>query len=111
MKGRVYLLHFSRPYKHAAHYIGWSRYLKRRLAHHKAGTGARLLQVIVEAGIDFELVRVWKGVDKHFERRLKNQKNTARLCPICAAEHAARDRARRALSRCQRSSRAKSMAA
>jgi hypothetical protein len=30
--GTVYLLHFSRPYKHARHYTGWAVNVKRRLA-------------------------------------------------------------------------------
>jgi hypothetical protein len=38
--GVVYLLHFSKPYKHARHYTGWtesSGSLKARLARHERG--------------------------------------------------------------------------
>ena len=88
----VYLLHFSRPYRHARHYLGYTDDLDRRLEDHQAGTGARLMEVIVEAGIEFTVARVWEG-DRSLERRLKNQKNSPRLCPICRhnAERAKRE--------------------
>jgi len=78
----IYLLHFQKPYKHARHYIGYTDDLKTRLARHRAGNGARLIQVINQAGIDWRLVRLWKG-SRTDERRLKNIKNAPRLCPIC----------------------------
>lgn len=79
----VYLIHFSQPYKHARHYIGFAYRLSTRLAHHRNGTGARLCQVVVEAGSELIKARVWEGKDRTFERRLKKQKNSARLCPYC----------------------------
>jgi predicted GIY-YIG superfamily endonuclease len=87
MTGTVYLIHFDTPYKHAKHYLGWSRYLHGRLDHHRRGTGARLLQVVNEAGISWRVVRTWKKQDRNFERRLKNQKNSPRLCPVCASQN------------------------
>ena len=78
----VYLLHLSTPYKHAAHYLGSTHDLERRLAGHRAGRGARLLEVVTAAGIGFTLARTWEG-DRQLERRLKNQKHTPRLCPLC----------------------------
>jgi hypothetical protein len=41
MTGTVYLLHFDRPCRHARHYVGWALNVKRRLAEHEAGRGAR----------------------------------------------------------------------
>jgi predicted GIY-YIG superfamily endonuclease len=82
MKGTIYLLHFSEPYKHAAHYIGFTTDLPARLDAHANGTGARLLEVITQAGLSFELARTWQGSRKT-ERSLKNQKNAPRLCPFC----------------------------
>lgn len=79
----VYLLHFSSPYKHAAHYIGWAKKINARINHHKHGTGARLCAVAVNSGIDLITARVWEGKGKDFERRLKNQKKSAEFCPIC----------------------------
>ena len=88
MTQTVYLLHFSKPYKHARHYIGWAKHLYERLDHHRNGTGARLTQVVTEAGIDLELARTWEGKDRTFERRLKNQKKAGEFCPICNPEMA-----------------------
>ena len=71
MTGTVYLLHFDQPYKHARHYVGWTaRNVKRRLAEHEAGRGARLLAVVREAGIGWQLARLWPG-------------GHARKCPLC----------------------------
>jgi predicted GIY-YIG superfamily endonuclease len=81
-----YLLHFSKPYKHAKHYLGSADDLFARLQQHNAGQGARLTQVVREAGIDLILARTWNG-DRSFERRLKRQHNSPRLCPICNPPH------------------------
>ena len=64
--GVVYLVHFSEPYRHARHYTGWTVDLDARLAEHKAGRGARLLQVIAQAGIGWTLARTWgqAGADR-----------------------------------------------
>jgi hypothetical protein len=78
----VYLLHFSQPYRHARHYLGSAADLEARIARHRAGAGARLIEVITIAGIGFVVARTWPG-GKQEERRLKSQKNGARLCPIC----------------------------
>lgn len=82
----VYLIHFDRPYKHARHYIGFTdNLIKREHAHQCTADGAKLLQVVRSAGIPFEVVRTWDG-DRNFERKLKNQKNASRLCPICRSK-------------------------
>lgn len=78
----VYLLHFSAPYKHCKHYLGYASDLEARLARHRQGRGARLLEVITEAGLDFQVARTWNG-GRRLERQLKRQKNSPRLCPIC----------------------------
>lgn len=83
--GTVYLLHFSKKYHHAGHYIGFTKNLTERIEQHKAGAGARLLEVIVNAGITFDLVRTW-AADRKFERKLKRRKKAAKLCPICRKE-------------------------
>ncbi len=38
--GVVYLIHLSRPYRHARHYLGWTQNLEQRLAEHRAGRGS-----------------------------------------------------------------------
>jgi predicted GIY-YIG superfamily endonuclease len=83
--GTVYLLHFDRPYKHARHYLGWASNLDARLQSHANGNGARLMEVLANAGISFTLARTWTG-DRNLERSLKNRKCAPRLCPICANE-------------------------
>lgn len=84
MTQAVYLIHLERPYKHARHYIGWTGYdVAQRLAHHRAGQGARLLQVVAQAGIPFDVVRTWPDQPKAFERRLKRRKDARKLCPVC----------------------------
>lgn len=85
--GTVYLIHLDTPIAgHAQHYIGWAKHLEARIAHHRAKTGARLLQVAVELHINFEVVATWEG-DRHFERKLKNRKNARRICPVCKKKH------------------------
>ncbi len=89
----VYLLHFKEPLAHGLipsgkpmvtqHYVGFTNDLIGRLLDHADGHGARLLQVVRERGIDFQLARTWDGAGRGFERQIKNCKNTPRLCPVC----------------------------
>lgn len=87
----VYLLHFSRlyvPYPGAplrdcaGHYTGWTTDLETRLARHAAGDGARLLAVVHQDGITWQLARVWPG-PRDRERQLKRQGGAGRRCPLC----------------------------
>jgi predicted GIY-YIG superfamily endonuclease len=87
----VYLLHFSAPYCHAQHYMGTTDDLDARLVLHMTGRGARLVEVIVNAGLSFTLARTWKG-GRRLERQLKRRHEAPRLCPICRAERAAAER-------------------
>lgn len=81
-EGTIYLLHFSTPFKHARHYIGWTSNLASRLRQHWAGHGSRLVRAVVASGIQLEVARTWAG-DRYLERALKNLKNSPRLCPVC----------------------------
>jgi len=81
--GNVYLIHFEKKLAHAQHYIGYSHDIDGRMNAHKKGRGARLMTVIREKGIDWELARTWVA-DRNFERSLKNRKNAPSLCPICS---------------------------
>ena len=81
--GFVYLAHFSTNLHHARHYLGFATDLPHRLAQHRSGQGARLMEVIKAAGIEWKLVRVWTG-DRSLEKKLKRRKNAPkRLCPVC----------------------------
>jgi len=83
----VYLIHFQTNLKHARHYVGFASQVEKRLAHHKDGSGARLLAVCNALGIEYDIVRMWEGMGRDFERKLKRCKNAARYCPVCNGEH------------------------
>lgn len=82
----VYLIHFTEPYKHARHYLGQSDDLSQRLAQHQRGDGARLMQVVREAGIAWVVARTWQG-GRSLEYKLKSRHNAPKeLCPICRGD-------------------------
>jgi len=83
--GTVYLLHFSKKFHHTKHYLGWTENedVKVRIKKHRKGEGSRLVRAVVKSGIKVRLVRTWEGVDRHFERKLKKQKNVRHHCPLC----------------------------
>jgi predicted GIY-YIG superfamily endonuclease len=83
----VYLICFNKPYKHAKHYLGFTENLDRRLTDHLCGMGARLMEVVTEAKIEWKVVRTWSG-DRKLERRLKNRKEAPALCPLCSGKKA-----------------------
>lgn len=82
LQGTIYLLHFDAPLAHAQHYVGYAEDLDARIERHRKGNGARLVAVFAERGVGFTVARTWPG-DRTKERRIKNQKNAPRLCPIC----------------------------
>ncbi len=82
----VYLLCFDKKFKHAKHYIGFAvsqDSFERRLKCHTKGTGSRLMDAVTKAGIGFKVARTWADGDRNFERKLKNRKKSAELCPLC----------------------------
>lgn len=88
MQFTVYLIHLDSPIEHAQHYIGFTCNLEQRLAQHRSGCGARLLAEANRRGIEYRIVRTWKGGQwvndaRALERKLKKQKNAPRLCPVC----------------------------
>lgn len=78
----VYLICFDRPYKHARHYLGSAEDVRKREDVHLAGSGARLLQVVNQAGISWSIVRLWYG-GRDRERELKRWHSGVKLCPRC----------------------------
>ena len=86
--GYIYLYHFDERYPNGArpgHYMGFARDVELRELRHLAGRGARLMQVVAEAGIGWTLVKVWVG-DRYLERRLKRAGHYDRHCVICKHE-------------------------
>lgn len=88
MRG-VYLLHFFTPIsnKHSAqHYLGFSVDVDRRIQQQRRGkkkVAANFCVVAKRRRIRFVVVKIWENGDRKLERRLKNQKNHRKLCPIC----------------------------
>ena len=80
--GVIYMLHFHQPYRHARHYVGWTTDLLDRLDRHASGTGARLVEIIWQAGIGFTLIRICEGT-RHRERAIKHAGGAPRYCPAC----------------------------
>jgi hypothetical protein len=87
--GIIYLIHFDQPIGDlrnprgfASHYTGWTLDLPARLIDHAAGRGARLMQVVGERGIGWQLARIWTGTRTR-ERSLKRSGGAARRCPAC----------------------------
>lgn len=85
LRQRCYLLHFITPYKHARHYLGCSDDVSARLAEHGTSHGARLTQVVKEAGISWVVARTWRG-GRRLEHKLKARHSGVRLCPICQGQ-------------------------
>ncbi len=83
MQMYVYLIHFKHKLHHAGHYVGFSKCLDFRIASHREGTGAKLIRAINRLGIPWMVVRTWRVDGQGFERYIKNQKHTARFCPLC----------------------------
>lgn len=48
---------------------------------------AALMAAVTRAGIPWRVVRTWEGT-RDDERRMKAQKNTKRVCPVCSGRAA-----------------------
>lgn len=74
-----------RRYRHAGHYLGRTTagHVDARLDQHRAGRGSLLVAVAVQAGLTFQLVRVWPGGAAK-ERQLKTRAGSL-YCPDCSA--------------------------
>jgi hypothetical protein len=62
----------------------WTEDLLHRLDQHATGHGARLLEVIWQAGIGFTCMRICEGT-RHTERAIKNAGGAVRYCPACTS--------------------------
>jgi hypothetical protein len=81
--GTIYLLHFSSPFGHAKHYLGYTKVtLEARLSQHGTSDGANLMWHVRKAGITWKLARTWEG-DRTRETALKRQGGHSRKCPLC----------------------------
>lgn len=93
MSAVCYLLHFSRPFGRARHYLGMTTNLKRRMRLHRKGQGAAILRAARAAGITWRRVRLWEIPEgytpREYEIALKRRHDSPSLCPRCrkAARH------------------------
>ena len=79
----VYVLHIEPPYRHAAHYIGFTTRPDERVAEHLSGRGSPLVRAALAAGHEVTVALKWHCGTRQFERYLKNQKGTRQFCPRC----------------------------
>ena len=85
----IYVIHFSRPFKHATHYIGYSAGTgEDRVERHQRNPGPGLFHALKAAGIQFEVTAVMPG-DRTRERQLHRMKAASpsrglrSICPLC----------------------------
>jgi hypothetical protein len=90
-RGSVYLLAFEpglpvTANRVARHYLGFAEHdVEARIEQHlRLRRGSPLVAAVIAAGGRVTLERVWSGVGRGFERRLKRRHETPRLCPRCA---------------------------
>jgi hypothetical protein len=90
--GGVYLLHFDPGLpvtgnRIARHYLGFAEHdVHARVTQHLRRQGSPLVAAVLAAGGRVTLERVWTGVNRGFERRLKRRHETPRMCPRCNRE-------------------------
>jgi hypothetical protein len=90
--GSVYLLLFEPGLpvtgnRVARHYLGFAEHdVDARIAQHLRRQGSLLVAAVIASGGRVTLERVWTGVDRSFEGRLKRRHETPRLCPRCTRD-------------------------
>jgi hypothetical protein len=94
------VLHFRTPLasgrKASRHYVGWSRHWQYRVKQHRAGDGARIVQVALSRGIVIDLATVAAVVvcggkeyrGRAAELQIKRGHHIARYCPMCGGRGA-----------------------
>lgn len=87
----VYILHFSQPYFHARHYVGFTEDAGQRLKEHlnSSSSGSPLVRAALDSGITVSVAKVFSDGDRDLERKIKKAHRTARYCPICQREASA----------------------
>jgi len=79
----VYVLHFNPPYRHAKHYIGYTKIGLRRIERHMAGNGSPLVRAAIQFGCEVKVAHYFRKGTRDLERKLKNRKDTPRWCCEC----------------------------
>jgi predicted GIY-YIG superfamily endonuclease len=83
----VYIVHLSRPIRHARNYLGSAKNLRARIRDHRSGNGSPLLAEANRRGIDWHVSRIWRTRSHRAawrtEIHLKNRRDTPKMCPDC----------------------------
>lgn len=105
--GYCYLIHFksklgnlSNPHGTAQHYLGSAIDLEARLQLHRNGNGSKIMAAVNQAGIEWEISRVWECESPIAARLLEHKLKRTHghgpvLCPICNPKKPACPRAMR----------------
>jgi predicted GIY-YIG superfamily endonuclease len=83
----IYILQFERKMSHSQFYVGWTKSattLPHRIDFHREGKGAKFTAAAAAYGIRMGVVAVIPDGDRTLERRIKNQKHTARIVDTIA---------------------------
>ena len=89
-----YLIHFEQPIGNpnepkgmAGHYLGVTSNLSARLLLHKHKNGSRLMEVVSERSVSWEVAGLWRAdtweESRDLEHALKRRHNSPQLCPLC----------------------------
>lgn len=84
----LYILHYDEVLHHSQHYCGQTPNPPQRFQAHARGAGSAITQEFARRGIKFHvgmLCQCSQAKASQFERGLKNSKNLADYCAICAA--------------------------
>jgi hypothetical protein len=82
VQGTIYLIHFSAPYKHAAHYSTGPKTWNPGSPITRRGAAPGSWPSSRPQESTGKLARTWQG-DRYRERQLKNQGSSKRHCPEC----------------------------
>lgn len=85
----VYLIHLARPFRNGSalcrHYVGYTRgveTVQARAERHRTGRGAKFMARVNEAGIAWDVVRIFPKGDRRREVEIKKAGARA-FCPVC----------------------------
>lgn len=83
----LYILHFDVPLHHAAHYVGVTADLEKRLEKHRSGRGAKILKAVQSLGGTWRLATVYEIAEikdmYRVEKKVKDSHGGRPYCTIC----------------------------
>lgn len=81
----LYLFHLEPRYRHAGHYLGYADCIPRRVREHLEvpSKASPLLRAALANGCRLTVTRVWLGLGRDDERRMKRRGGLSIWCPTC----------------------------